>query len=409
MGQVMRGRLKPLDAHARVFRSGIAKPRTVVLNPASLMPRFWATAWFAYKAGKSWSATVEEAHCRGLFAFYEHCDARFGAGSLDAVLSDFDDAKLCDMVRTFHGRLSGEKNISTTTVRCWDTVRLFVSDILEIFSKNSCFDYATARFLEATGRMRQKVSKRVVSARALPSSTMHEVCQILDPDSHLNPRADPVVRLRNWLILHLFFRAGLRRGELLLLRVDSLFADVDKTGKVIHWISVQTLEEEDEFYEVDQRHSAPSLKNVEAFREVPADDELVAQWQEYLLVRPDGPTAFLFTANGQNGLSKESLDRLFQDVTRRLTPRALKAFRWRTKKKYVSCHDFRHTCATVAYAHFQRTEDRDTTFSRMRAFFGWAPESDMPAHYSRVAVKDDLIKNWDITFAKQLATLREYQ
>lgn len=343
-------RVRRLSPNARVFRTGISKPAAVVINPHSWMPRYWSGAWFAYKAGKSWSPTVIEAHCRGLTALYLHSDELFGPGSLDIALTELDDSRLLEILRTFHGTLSAQKFLSTTTQRYWDSARQFVRDTLKLLM-TSPETTASCRFLEGAGRIKLKLKKRA-SMRALPSSTMHEVCQILDPESPLNPRLDSTVRLRNWLILQLLFRGGFRRGEMLLLRMDSLYSDVDSEGNAIWWITVQNLEEEDEFYEEDKRHSAPRIKNAEAFREVPADEELVALWHEYMIVRPEGDTAFLLTADGDHGLSKESLDILFRDVTALLTPNALKAFKRRTQKKHISCHDLRHTCATVAYGPF---------------------------------------------------------
>jgi hypothetical protein len=50
--------------------------------------------------------------------------------------------------------------------------------------------------------------------------------------------------------------------------------------------------------------------------------------------------------------------------------------------------------------------DRELAMQRMRAFFGWTPESEMPEHYARAAIHDDLMKTWNALFDERIMTLR---
>ena len=65
-------------------------------------------------------------------------------------------------------------------------------------------------------------------------------------------------------------------------------------------------------------------------------------------------------------------------------------------KERISPHDLRHTCATARYSLFMAQDgNRELAFQRMRAFFGWSIKSEMPEHYARAAIQDDLLRTWN--------------
>jgi hypothetical protein len=54
-------------------------------------------------------------------------------------------------------------------------------------------------------------------------------------------------------------------------------------------------------------------------------------------------------------------------------------------------------------------QNRELTFQRMRAFFGWSVNSAMPEHYARAAIQEDLMQTWGRLFDLKISALRDIQ
>jgi len=389
--------------HSAMVRTG-AKPERILVEPASKWPRYWALAWQCMGAGKSRASSTEAIRLADIGVFYEHCDELFGQTSLDSAISSGDAAALETMAETFFLELSGKDDYTSADVQRWDSARGFLARTLTLIDPGQTRFSSVIGLLHGIGRMQLPAGGRFPYALSLPQTTLADLLRVASPDSALNPVINLSVRWRNWLMLQLLLQAGLRRGELLLLTLDSLQRDVSRTtGGTLYWLNVTEAEGE------DLRSSKPSIKTRTSHRQVPVSEELAELVELYVAeFRPSGETNFLLTANGKAGLSKEAVDKNFQDLTTALSPEARQLLSARTGgRKWVSSHMPRHTCATVAYKLFMTTTgDKELTRQRMRAFFGWEENSQMPEHYARAAIQDDLIATWAAVFDRQISALR---
>jgi hypothetical protein len=73
----------------------------------------------------------------------------------------------------------------------------------------------------------------------------------------------------------------------------------------------------------------------------------------------------------------------------------------------VSCHDLRHTCAVVRLKLYQDAgNDLDLAMDKLRVFFGWSPQSEMPRLYARAYFETKLSEVWNENFDAFVDALR---
>lgn len=133
-------------------------------------------------------------------------------------------------------------------------------------------------------------------------------------------------RLRNWLMFELTLELGIRRGELLKLRLDSLPRGADD--------GIRILRRPDDPY--DSRAREPAVKTAE--RAIPASRELLSGVRAYLtspppLGRVSGKSPYLFTTRRGSPVSIDTADDVIAAIGRcsGVTP--------------LSWHRLRHTWA----------------------------------------------------------------
>jgi len=351
------------------------------------------------------SASTQKARLRPIGQFYDVCDLRYGPDALDAAFSEGRVDHVQRMVGDFYVTLSSAIARNSSDVERWDAVKHFVKTIaLALAPWNSSW-HALAPHLGALGEIRRHGRGKFKFPRALPSVVLDDLLDVAHPDSHRNPFVDERVRWRNWLIVHLLLLGGLRRGEALLLVIDSLKHDVNRaTGQLTYWLDVTTTEDEDE------RATRPSIKTAESHRQIPVSPDLAALYDHYVSDArfSDGDVPFLLTSSRGTALSAESVTKVFEAFTAVLTPLAYQRFQERTGgKRHISPHDLRHTSATARFATFlEKDKDRELALQRMRAFFGWSVTSEMPDLYARAAIQDDLLRSWNDVFDKHVLSLR---
>ena len=383
-----------------------ANPPYVVTSPVCFgRPRFWSTVWTLANAGRNWSENTQLTRLRHLDRLYLYCDRRFGTEALDIALGDGNAFLVHLMVNDFHVDLTSKKEYTFSDVECWDAVRLFILYFARCWSVGSDAWRSVVSAMNGVGRIRNPKRGRVKFIRALPDVTLTELLTVAEPGGGRNPFESIRIQVRNWLVVLLLLLCGLRRGEALLLTVDSLKHDLDRqSGLVKYWLDVTTTEDK------DRRSSKPGIKTSGSHRQVPISADLASLIELYVAEHrsDDGETRFLLTAENGIELSEESVNKLLSQLSAAIAPAALQRFTERTGgKKRISPHDLRHTCATVRYGLFIAAHsDRTSAFQRMRAFFGWAIESDMPALYARAAIEDDLMKSWTDAFDKRVDVLR---
>ncbi len=199
---------------------------------------------------------------------------------------------------------------------------------------------------------------------ALTPEQRMEVLRVTRPDSPDNPWQDPSVRVRNRLILLWLMCTGMRRGELLSVRIrDIRFG----TG------CVELKRTHDD--KRDPRLRQPVAKGGE--RLAPLDEEVVDLTQRYIAERGRTEAArrhgFLFAAANGAPLSLSSLTALFAAL-REAHPQL----------KPVSAHVLRHTWNEDFSAFADEVGmDRDDEDRTRRDLMGWSLHSKMPAVYGR--------------------------
>lgn len=79
----------------------------------------------------------------------------------------------------------------------------------------------------------------------------------------------------------------------------------------------------------------------------------------------------------------------------------------RSGKQSVTPHDLRHTCAVVRLNQLlQQGDSMDEALQKLRAFFGWSRESQMPVRYARAVFEDRLSSVWNDALDERVSVLR---
>lgn len=210
--------------------------------------------------------------------------------------------------------------------------------------------------------------------------------EVMHPGNVKNPFANKSLRLRNYIILLLGLELGMRRSEMLLVKLSD-----------IHWhsgqLSIVNLEDE----EIDPRTLAPQFKTHE--RMLQMSDDLIWALQEYLdthRVMTKGPSEakkhpFLLVSHRRNEgkpLSIKALDSVFPRVGK-VAP----------ELAHIHPHILRHDSVYTMLESMREElenltpEDRTTQVQKTLTWmFGWSPESNMPSLYGAKFWKEEADK-----------------
>lgn len=219
--------------------------------------------------------------------------------------------------------------------------------------------------------------------KQLSNRERDRLLEIMNPTSADNPFANEALKLRNYIILLLGLDMGLRRSEMLLLKVSD-----------ISWhnreLSVVNLENE----EVDPRTLAPQFKTHERILEM--GDELTFALKKYVeLYRITNTRAastkkhpFLLVSHRRNEgkpLSIKGLDGIL--------PRVSKA---EPELAHIHPHILRHDAVYTLLESMREElekltpEDRTTKVKKVLTYaFGWSQESNMPSLYGAKFWKEE--------------------
>jgi integrase len=385
-----------------------AVPSYLVVEASVLpRPRYWSTVWALYEGPALAESTLKQ-RLRYIDQLYLYCDDRFGEQSLDNAFGDKDAKRLDEMFDGFYVLLTSKTSISTSDTANWDAASRFIHFFIKHWAVGDPQWRALQKAIPQPKTVRASDKGKVKFIRALPDVTVKDLLATAEPGASTNPFIAPAVQVRNWLLVLLMLLCGLRRGETLLLTLDSLKQDLDMvTGEIQYWLDVTDTTEEDDDY-VDTRSTRPSIKTDASHRHVPISGDLAQLIERYISeYRVDSSEhQFLITSKTGEPLSAESVTKALRDYSIAIPSTSLQAFRQRTKKKYISPHDLRHTCACVRYISFLSDVDKENTMARMRIFFGWSKNSDMPEVYARAAIEDDVKNSVSKTFDTMLGALR---
>jgi integrase len=251
-----------------------------------------------------------------------------------------------------------------------------------------------------------RISKRKTqeAIRSLPANVIEYIFMMLDPLSEKNPFKREVTRWRVFIIFTLLLHQGLRRGELLCLSLDSIRSDFDeKSNRIKHRLRV--IENE---YEPDTRYTKSSIKNNNSIRQIPVSQltaDLAYEYIEQFRGKPNH--SFLINSQYNTALSVESLSKYFQEISNHLPDSIKDELQFQTGKTVISAHALRHTCAVVRLNQLlTQGDEMNEALQKMRSFFGWSRQSDMPQKYAKAVFDDRLASVWGNVFDDRVEFLR---
>lgn len=222
--------------------------------------------------------------------------------------------------------------------------------------------------------------------KGLTNQERVRLLEVMHPESAENPFANEALKLRNYIILLLGLDMGLRRSEMLLIKIGD-----------IHWhngqLSVVNLESE----ELDPRTLAPQFKTHERILQM--SDDLIWALQEYVdiyRVWKKGPSEarkhpFLLVSHRRNSgapMSVKALDGILARVGKAVPELA-----------HIHPHILRHDAVYTLLESMREElealtpEDRTTKVQKILTYaFGWSPESKMPSLYGAKFWKEEADK-----------------
>ncbi|MBL4797306.1 MAG: site-specific integrase [Oleispira sp.] len=222
--------------------------------------------------------------------------------------------------------------------------------------------------------------------KGLSSLERDRLLEVMHPACAENPFANKALKLRNYIILLLGLDLGLRRSEMLLIKLSD-----------IHWHSEQLSVVDLEDHEIDPRALAPQFKTHE--RMLPMSDELTWALKEYADTyraskkRPSEAKKhpFLLVSHRRNDgrpMSVKALDGILPRVGK-VAP----------ELTHVHPHILRHDAVYTLLESMRdeldilTPEDRTTKVQKILTYaFGWSPESNMPGIYGAKFWKEEADK-----------------
>lgn len=399
-----------MSTYSIVHRSVLVPPALAgsVCRSRSGLPRFWASIWIDVLKGPI-RASTKERYLRAVGRLYEAAQTQNGGGDcLDRLLADLN---FDELENTLIGFLSQLRNSSAVDGKdrssTWDAALTFVTDILRYGgtaagSRAGAIETRLLRLDRMFGQLSPAPVRAPPPIRALPPAVIDDLYAVFSPGADRNPFKSEALRWRNLLVFMLLLRFGLRRGEAALLSVNAIKEDFNPTtGRNVVWLDVEGVPDK------DPRCGEPSLKTVLARRQLPVPHELTLLWDRYIQnYRGQAIYAHLLMSQKGKPLSLRALNEIFETATNALSDEARRSLE-KQGLTSVSCHDLRHTCAVVRMRRYQDAGDHlDRAMEKLRLFFGWTPESEMPRLYARAYFETELAEVWNEKFDSFVDALR---
>lgn len=205
---------------------------------------------------------------------------------------------------------------------------------------------------------------------ALPE-TMERFVQIIDPASLENPWRGEFTKKRNVLLLYWLWKLGLRRGELLNIKIR----DIDFRANTV--IVARRADDPE-----DPRKYQPRVKTRD--RKLPLAPDLAAATNHYIVYErsriPGAKNPFLFVAEATGApLSLSAINKLFREL-RMKCPDLPDDF---------TAHVLRHTWNDDFSEHTDHKGLSDEITEKMRTYMmGWSPTSKTASVYTRRRIEE---------------------
>lgn len=229
---------------------------------------------------------------------------------------------------------------------------------------------------------------RIDELKGLTNRERDRLLEVMHPESPANPFANEAIKLRNYIILLLGLDMGLRRSEMLLIKISDIESDS-------HKLLVVNLENES----IDPRTVAPQFKTRE--RPLVMSDDLYQAINEYeskyrcrRLNKGRSPALmhpFLLVSHRRNEgkpMSIKALDGVFPRVGE-VAPELAHIH------PHILRHDSVYTMLESMREELEKLtpEDRTTQVQKTLTWmFGWSEESNMPGLYGAKFWKEEADK-----------------
>ena len=254
---------------------------------------------------------------------------------------------------------------------------------------------------EKLSQFKFRKSKKILKIKSLPPVIIDYLDEILVPGAVNNPFKHLQTQWKYYVAYILLSYVGLRRGELLLLNIDSFFMTKSfKNNKNYYYLNVQNNESDD-----DERFTELNLKNQYATRQIPIGEDIYKLLKIYCEgYRPRSYTPFIFISNRHKSLSVEALNKTFLKIYQALPIELSKQLEKTHGLTSLSPHMLRHTAASICVSLYP-DDNRDNMFAVMRSYFGWWPDSKMPAYYASSAFNDQMQAKYLDILNRRISTI----
>ncbi|WP_157628312.1 tyrosine-type recombinase/integrase [Ensifer sp. BR816] len=388
--------------------SSLPKTMTgLVCVSASGFPRFWATIW-SDVLKTSLRPSTRRRHLAALDQLYESVGRQRGSDCLERLIANADANALENCLMGFLAQLRNEAAVAgVDKTSTWKSAVSFVTDMLRIAgdASGARASEMEAKLLRLDTLYRQLAPNpqtSVSQVRALPPIVVEDLYDIFNPESSRNPFKTGALRWRNLLIFLLLLRLGLRRGEVALLHTNSFKQDFDPVvGKSVHWLDIEDTDDG------DPRYERPGLKTEQSRRQLPLPQEIIELEHIYRVnYRGQANYPQLLISQKAKPLALRSLNEIFATVTTALSGDARKSLQ-KQGLQGVTCHDLRHTAAAIRMRRYQEAGvDVEMAQEKLRIYFGWSKESNMPRLYAKAYYETSLAEVWDEKFGTFVEALR---
>ncbi|MHC9085972.1 tyrosine-type recombinase/integrase [Luteimonas sp. RIT-PG2_3] len=360
------------------------------------------------------AASSQVKKLRYIESLYVHADHQFGAHALDDALGHLNDAVLAEILESWFIAIRNQPSVGPADESRWRAGLAFVTSVVTWLSKSTLptdrlrqIEARLHRLSHLYSQLHVRRSRHPSQVRSLPASVIKALYEMLDPASATNPFARQHTRWLAYISFVLMLHQGVRRGELLLLTADVIKDGFDERRQRFRcWMNVQASPYSDN--DDDPRYSRPSIKSANSVRQVPVSEAIARLVQSYVENYRGRPGhAFLLNTQQDSPLSTESLTKMFLKISAGLPPSSLRELKEQSGKQSVTPHDLRHTCAVVRLNQLLHHGDSmDEALQKLRAFFGWSRESQMPIRYAKAVFEDRLSSVWNNAFDDRSEVLR---
>jgi len=378
------------------------------------LPRYWLHAWTVLFASHLKPNTTIKTY-RAADYLYQTAEICHGEDCLDRLITDLDVSSLIHLLDALFIRLRNDSlDRGVDHRRTWRYGRDFLLDILKRLClvdgipDAAALQAQIARIDDHYGVAETGADHAIVRVRAFPAEVLRELYEIISIESPRNPFRTERSMFRNWLMAMMFIHLGLRRGEICLLRLDSIFDAIDqRTGKRRFWINVDETPEN----EFDPRTDRPSLKTVHSKRQIPIAAEMAQAVRTYIRdYRGRCDHIFLFNSQKHRPIARNSINDIFSSISDQLSPTSKELLLKRNGVANIIPHGCRHTSSVVRLKEMlDLGVPMPEALAKLRIFFGWSPKSEMALHYARAHFEDGLQAVWDSRFDAHVAHLRQLE